>query len=93
MISPDIGHLNSCDYEQVYEPAEDTFLLADILEADAAQLRTLRPKICVEIGYLLHTQINTTDTSYLQEWKWVFVCLGWSDIEWIYTHTGLLVHR
>ncbi|NXC43104.1 HEMK2 methyltransferase, partial [Penelope pileata] len=34
----------------VYEPAEDTFLLLDALEQDAAQLRQARIDICLEIG-------------------------------------------
>lgn len=29
---------------------EDTFILLDALEEDADDLRTLRPRICLEIG-------------------------------------------
>ena len=47
---PDLSHLRSTDYEAVYEPSDDTFLLIDALSADVALLRERRPSICVEIG-------------------------------------------
>ncbi|NXP53178.1 HEMK2 methyltransferase, partial [Heliornis fulica] len=37
-------------FRDVYEPAEDTFLLLDALERDAARLREARIEICLEIG-------------------------------------------
>ncbi|XP_075289432.1 methyltransferase HEMK2 [Opisthocomus hoazin] len=37
-------------FGDVYEPAEDTFLLLDALERDAARLRAARVEICLEIG-------------------------------------------
>ncbi|XP_052649894.1 methyltransferase N6AMT1 isoform X3 [Harpia harpyja] len=37
-------------FRDVYEPAEDTFLLLDALERDAARLRQARVEICLEIG-------------------------------------------
>ncbi|NWH75738.1 HEMK2 methyltransferase, partial [Piaya cayana] len=37
-------------FRDVYEPAEDTFLLLDALEQDAAGLREARVEICLEIG-------------------------------------------
>lgn len=48
--TPDISHLKAKDYEHVYEPAEDTFALLDALEQDADQLKTSKPRICLEIG-------------------------------------------
>ncbi|RSH89487.1 S-adenosylmethionine-dependent methyltransferase [Saitozyma podzolica] len=48
--TPYIGHLTEEDYEHVYEPAEDSFILLDALEADAIPLRAARPSLCVEIG-------------------------------------------
>lgn len=35
---------------QVYEPSDDTFLLMDAIEADAALLAELRPTFAVELG-------------------------------------------
>ncbi|XP_036242015.1 methyltransferase N6AMT1 isoform X1 [Molothrus aeneus] len=37
-------------FRDVYEPAEDTFLLLDALERDADSLREARVDICLEIG-------------------------------------------
>uniref|UniRef100_H0ZTE0 Methyltransferase HEMK2 n=1 Tax=Taeniopygia guttata TaxID=59729 RepID=H0ZTE0_TAEGU len=37
-------------FRDVYEPAEDTFLLLDALERDAGSLRGARVDICLEIG-------------------------------------------
>ncbi|KAL1927086.1 hypothetical protein VTP01DRAFT_5049 [Rhizomucor pusillus] len=48
--TPDLSHLTSQDFDKVYEPAEDTFLLLDALEQDESWLRSLRPTICLEIG-------------------------------------------
>ncbi|KAF8213475.1 S-adenosyl-L-methionine-dependent methyltransferase [Mycena galopus ATCC 62051] len=48
--TPDLSHLRPEDYEHVYEPAEDTFILLDALEQDAEQLKRIRPQISLEIG-------------------------------------------
>ncbi|MBW0497744.1 hypothetical protein O181_037459 [Austropuccinia psidii MF-1] len=57
--TPDLSHLMPADYEEVYEPAEDTFALLDALEADAERLVQHRPLICAEIGKQLLRDIPT----------------------------------
>ncbi|GAA6062631.1 hypothetical protein JCM10212_000293 [Sporobolomyces blumeae] len=46
--TPSTSHLKAKDFESVYEPAEDTFILLDALEQDADLLKP--SKVCVEIG-------------------------------------------
>ncbi|XP_038052223.1 methyltransferase N6AMT1-like isoform X2 [Patiria miniata] len=48
--TPDYSHLHSEDFQDVYEPAEDTFLLLDALEKDAEFIQRKRPCVCVEVG-------------------------------------------
>eukprot|EP00730_Choanoeca_flexa_P001582 TRINITY_DN10697_c0_g1_i2.p1 TRINITY_DN10697_c0_g1~~TRINITY_DN10697_c0_g1_i2.p1 ORF type:complete len:232 (+),score=41.21 TRINITY_DN10697_c0_g1_i2:28-723(+) len=48
--TPDYAHLTLKDWECIYEPAEDTFLLLDALELHAEELIAQRPSICAEIG-------------------------------------------
>ena len=47
---PDLDHLTMADFRHIYEPSDDTFLLMDALEADAASFQGLRPRVVVEIG-------------------------------------------
>lgn len=48
--TPDLSHLTDEDYNVIYEPAEDTFLLLDALESDADDLKMSRALVCLEVG-------------------------------------------
>lgn len=50
METPYLTHITSEEFNFVYEPAEDSFLLLDALEADLALLIDAEPVVCVEIG-------------------------------------------
>lgn len=50
METPIISHISSEDFLDIYEPAEDSFVLLDALEKDIEFLQKLKPKICCEIG-------------------------------------------
>lgn len=50
METPYTTHITSDEFKYVYEPAEDSFLLLDALEADLDYLIDMKPIVCVEIG-------------------------------------------
>lgn len=51
MALPSLDHFNFREYDEFYEPAEDTYLLIDALQADAHFLRShVQPRLCLEIG-------------------------------------------
>lgn len=50
METPSISHITTAEYEYVYEPSEDSFLLLDALEKDMQNIISHKPLVCVEIG-------------------------------------------
>ena len=48
--TPNYSHFTTKDYENFYEPSEDTFLLLDALEKDIGYLNDLKPLFVFEIG-------------------------------------------
>ncbi|KAJ8870496.1 hypothetical protein PR048_029519 [Dryococelus australis] len=50
MQTPDYSHLTPEDFDHIYEPSEDTFLLLDALEEDVEFLEHLKPSLCLEVG-------------------------------------------
>lgn len=57
--TPDLSHLSAAEYEHVYEPSDDTFLLLDALELDRPFLESCGPNLCVEVGYELFQVFST----------------------------------
>lgn len=48
--TPLYSHAGRGDFREVYEPAEDSFLLIDALEKDADRLQQMSPCVCLEVG-------------------------------------------
>jgi release factor glutamine methyltransferase len=50
MACPDLSFATSKDFEHVYEPDSDSWLLMDSLSADLPEIQAASPHICLEIG-------------------------------------------
>lgn len=50
METPSYSHLTPEDYNHVYEPSEDSFIMLDALELELPFLLEKKPSICLEIG-------------------------------------------
>ncbi|KAJ0009370.1 hypothetical protein NQD34_001072 [Periophthalmus magnuspinnatus] len=48
--TPFYSHTGRGEFSEVYEPAEDSFLLIDALEKDAEMLKERSPSVCLEVG-------------------------------------------
>ncbi|XP_048054143.1 methyltransferase N6AMT1 [Megalobrama amblycephala] len=48
--TPLYAHAGRGSFSDVYDPAEDSFLLIDALEKDADRLKGSRPSVCLEVG-------------------------------------------
>ncbi|KAM4710829.1 methyltransferase N6AMT1-like isoform 1-T3 [Anableps anableps] len=48
--TPVYSHAGRGSFQDVYEPAEDSFLLIDALEKDAERLLQMSPCVCLEVG-------------------------------------------
>ncbi|XP_038153067.1 methyltransferase N6AMT1 isoform X1 [Cyprinodon tularosa] len=48
--TPLYSHAGRGSFQDVYEPAEDSFLLIDALEKDAERLLHMSPCVCLEVG-------------------------------------------
>ena len=47
---PSLDHLSYKDYDDIYEPAEDTFLFIDVLNLEKEFMKSINPSIAIEIG-------------------------------------------
>lgn len=50
METPSTSHITLAEFDDVYEPAEDSFLLLDALEKDMEVIKASKPLLCVELG-------------------------------------------
>ena len=55
-ILPDLNQLQRKDFESVYEPSDDTFLLCDALEGDRSEITSYsrRHDACHGVQYVNH---------------------------------------
>jgi release factor glutamine methyltransferase len=51
-FDPNIDHITSKDYKNIYQPNTDTFIFVDSLEKEQDFiLKEIDPKVCFEIGF------------------------------------------
>jgi release factor glutamine methyltransferase len=56
--TPSLDHFKRADYNNFYEPAEDSFLFLDGLIKDRQILQELNPKLILEIGCVIIVDIR-----------------------------------
>lgn len=49
-VSPSLCHIHTSEFQEVYAPAEDTYLLIDALQTDLSKLKAVQPRVIVEVG-------------------------------------------
>lgn len=49
-VLPTLDHFLLSDFEHIYEPSDDTFLLCDAIEQDRELIRSSKPSCVLEIG-------------------------------------------
>ena len=49
-VMPSMANFSSADFDAVYEPSDDTWLLCDALLADFDDLAARRPSLALEVG-------------------------------------------
>ncbi|KAK8812325.1 hypothetical protein WA158_007559 [Blastocystis sp. Blastoise] len=48
--TPNLDHISDTDYEEIYEPSDDSFVFLDSLEMEYSNIRDSKPDIIVEVG-------------------------------------------
>ena len=71
-FDPNIDHISSKDFKNIYEPNTDTYIFVDALELEKDFiLNKINPKICFEIGFVLLNEIKKL--KFFQKiWKWFY---------------------
>ena len=80
--TPSLAHLRSSDYQNVYEPAEDSFLMMDALEKDVEFIKTIRYIHPYQMDSLFHppppspppSSSSPKSSVVFGDWQWQWSC-------------------